>query len=97
MFGDTKHFDTLVSMLLANSHFVLTAYLEPPWEFVQDGGQVSSAPHLDPNSPTNIEGTIDLPVNAQAFEKFSQLWHDFLADRSMIDTSDVHLVLHCTK
>jgi hypothetical protein len=70
MFGDTKHFDTLV-LMLANSHFVLTAYLETPWEFVQDGGQVSSGSHLDPNSPTNIEGTIDLPVNAQAFEKLA--------------------------
>jgi hypothetical protein len=75
-------------MLLANGHFVLTANLETPWEFVQDGGQVSNATHLDPNSSTNIEGTIDLPVNAQKFEKFSQLWHDFLADRSVIDPSN---------
>jgi hypothetical protein len=84
-------------MLLANGHFLLTANLETPWKFVQDGGQVSNATHLDPNFPTNIEGTIDLPGNAQAFMKFSQLWHDFLADLSVIDLSNVHLLLHCTK
>jgi hypothetical protein len=81
-------------MLLANGHFVLAANLETPWEFVQDGVQVSN---LDPNSPTNTRGTIDLPVNAQAFEEFSQLWYDFLADRSVIDPSYVHLVLHYSK
>jgi hypothetical protein len=37
------HFDTLVSMLLANDHFVLTANLKTPWEVVQDGSQVSNA------------------------------------------------------
>jgi hypothetical protein len=41
LFGNTKHFDTLVSMLLANDHFVVTINLKTPLEFIKDGGQVA--------------------------------------------------------
>jgi hypothetical protein len=84
-------------MLLANGYFILKANLKTPWEFVKDCGQMSNATHLYQNSPANIGGGIDLPINTKAFEKFSQIWHDFFTDRSVIDPGNVHLVLHFTK
>jgi hypothetical protein len=57
------HFDTFVSMLLANGHFVLAANLETHREFIQDGDQVCNTTHLNPNFLADIEEAVGLPVD----------------------------------